>query len=372
MGHLCPGNIIFSVTRTRRWLFLLIGVVILATACYLGCARLERAAIATSIYRAHIFTPPPLIPGESRWQRLRDDAQFYWDFSEIPFAREKRLKLLNSTLRPLVQEINRRQSSGVDMGYSMHIYREVRWRLNFTPDIAATRERIAALRQSLTQPEEQKLTNEQEPSDGSWGRGLTVWYLKLYYSVDNIQQCSTTPQYPLSFLDRVNSPQKLDAQLDSDLYDDFTKTGVFNREELDETFSAMARLLFGTIQIRCYTFHPQMKDSLKGFVDRWQNPATGCWGQWMVDRQGRVWEMDDMAMTFHVVSDLHGQVEHLDLISKRMLQLDGVNFPAGIRFNGHYENHLNWDAVKVFRYAWPNLDEAARKQVRTEISKMLD
>lgn len=39
----------------------------------------------------------------------------------------------------------------------------------------------------------------------------------------------------------------------------------------------------------------------------------------MLDRQGRIWKMDDMAMTFHVISDLHGQVEHLDLIAKRVL-----------------------------------------------------
>ncbi len=39
-----------------------------------------------------------------------------------------------------------------------------------------------------------------------------------------------------------------------------------------------------------------------------------------------------------------------------------MNFPAGIRFGGHYENHLNWDAVKIFRYAWPTLDAATRDQ----------
>ncbi len=49
-----------------------------------------------------------------------------------------------------------------------------------------------------------------------------------------------------------------------------------------------------------------------------------------------------------------------------------MNFPAGIRFGGHYENHLNWDAVKIFRYAWPTLDAATRDQVRAEISRMLD
>ena len=82
--------------------------------------------------------------------------------------------------------------------------------------------------------------------------------------------------------------------------------------------------------------------------------------------------MDDMAMTFHVVSDLHGVVEHKDLIAKRLLQLDEVNFPPGIRFDGHYENHLNMDVVKIFRLTWPALDESARQQARTEISGMLD
>ena len=71
--------------------------------------------------------------------------------------------------------------------------------------------------------------------------------------------------------------------------------------------------------------------------------------------------MDDMGMTFHVISDLKGEVQHKDRIARRLLQLDRVNFPAGILFDGHYENHLNWDAVKIFRSAWPNLDDATRE-----------
>jgi hypothetical protein len=65
-------------------------------------------------------------------------------------------------------------------------------------------------------------------------------------------------------------------------------------------------------------------------------------------------------------------VEHKDLIARRLLQLDQVSFPAGIRFNGHYENHLNMDVVKIFRMTWPALDEATRQQARVEISRMLD
>ena len=90
------------------------------------------------------------------------------------------------------------------------------------------------------------------------------------------------------------------------------------------------------------------------------------------DRDGHIWKMDDVGMTFHVVSDLHGQVDHLDLVAKRLLQLDQFDFPAGIRMSGHYENHLNWDVVKIFRVAWPSMDEQTRQLARAEISDMLN
>jgi hypothetical protein len=123
-------------------------VVALACAVYAIRAQLKRAVIAASIYHAHIFTAPSPVAGESRWDRLRDSAQFYYDFSEIPLARERRLKLLDPILRPIVKEINRHQAAGDDTHYSMHIYREIRWRLNFTPDTATTRARISDLHQT--------------------------------------------------------------------------------------------------------------------------------------------------------------------------------------------------------------------------------
>jgi hypothetical protein len=359
-----------GMTRHKIGLTLLVVFTLVAAGVYVAREWPERSVVAYSVYSSHIFTPPN--PAGSRWTRLCGDVQFYWDFSELHAARERRLKQLNPSLRPLVKEIERHQAAGDGMQYSMHIYREIRWRLNFTPDVESTRARIADLRQSLGQPEKQVLATEQQVSDGSWGMGIDdVWYLKLYYSVEDGLDNGAIPRYPLTFLDRINSPEKLTAQLNSVLRDDFTKTGVFNREELDETFSALARLLFKTKGID-YPFHPGLAGALRDFVKRWQNPATGCWGQWMIDRQGRVWKMDDMAMTFHVISDLQGQVEHLDRIAKRVLTLDEVNFPAGLRFNGHFENHLNWDAVKIFRYAWPSLDAQTREQVRGEISRMLD
>jgi hypothetical protein len=216
----------------------------------------------------------------------------------------------------------------------------------------------------------QKQANEQQAPDGSWAMGIEVWYLRLYYSVDQAKD-SAKPHYPMSFLDRINSPEKLRSQLDSCLYNDFTKTGIFNREQLDETISAISRLLF-TGRPVAYAFDPALKEALRTYIHQWQNPVTGCWGQWLLDRGGNVWKMDDMAMTFHVVSDLHGEVDHKDLIAKHVLTLDEVEFPAGIRFDGSYENHLNWDVVTILRSAWPMLDKATLKKGRVEIAKMLD
>src|SRR5579863_5996608 len=140
-------------TKYKRWLILLICALALALCAYLNRGRLERVAVATSIYRAHIFTPPQLLPGESRWDRFHETAQFYWDFSGFIVERNRQLKRFNPELKPLVREIDRRQASGESMQYSMHIYREIRWRLNFTPDDNATQLRIADLRESLAQPE---------------------------------------------------------------------------------------------------------------------------------------------------------------------------------------------------------------------------
>ncbi len=356
--------------RSRHWLIVLIIILGLMLTGYINRERLQRAVIAFVIYHEHIFTTPSKISNEPWWPRFWDEAQFYWDMSELRMARETRLKQWNPTIKPLIKEINRKQAAGEAMSYSMHIYREIRWRLNFTSDTVTTRLRIDDLRQSISQPMEQKLASLQQASDGSWGAGITVWFLRLYYSIDNLGD-SLPSRYPLSFLDRINSPEKLKAQLDSNLYDNFTKTGGFNREELDETFSAIARLLNKSNPI-AFSFHPQLDTALKNYVIHWQNKETGCWGQWMIDRQENIWKMDDMGITFHVISDLKGEVEHKDLIAKRLLQLCDTDFPAGIKFEGHFENHLNWDAVKIFRYAWPFLDTSTRAKVKIEISRMLN
>ncbi|HTS43947.1 MAG TPA: hypothetical protein VMH01_06085, partial [Puia sp.] len=253
-----------SNRRLKHWRTILIAVLLLILIGFIYREQLRRVAIAIVIYRGHAFTTPSKIANESWEPRFWDKAAFYWDLSALRVAREKRLNQFNPSLKPLIKEVNQRQSAGEAMLYSMHIFREIRWLLNFTPDTATTRLRIEDLRQSISEPEAQQLASAQQSSDGSWGYGINVWYLKLYYSVDHLED-SLQPQYPLGFLDRINSPEKLKSRLDSVLYNDFTKTGIFNREELDETFSAIARLL-NESKLKVYVFHPQLDSALSDYV----------------------------------------------------------------------------------------------------------
>src|ERR1035438_10547325 len=116
-----PMRRISSVTRHRRWLVLLTPVLIVALCVFINRVQLVRAVIAFKIWHAQIFTPPPM-SSESAWHRLTESAQFYWDFADFVMARNQRLNQFEPVLKPLVKEIARRQSSGEEMGYSMHIY----------------------------------------------------------------------------------------------------------------------------------------------------------------------------------------------------------------------------------------------------------
>ena len=195
----------FSVAKYRRWLILLTALLIATLCVVLNRAQFVRAVIAYKISRTHIFTPPPM-SSESAWHRSTETAEFYWDFAGFVMARNQRLKQFEPVLKPLVKEIGRHQTSGEDMEYSMHIDREIGWLLNSTAEDKETQAQIAELRDSLIlPPSEQHLAAEQQSSDGSWGLGLTSWYLKLYYSADEVNKCRANPQYPFTFLDRINN-----------------------------------------------------------------------------------------------------------------------------------------------------------------------
>src|ERR1035437_1564483 len=122
--------------KSKRWFIALVIVLILLIAGYTNRKLLQMGITAYVIYHKHIFITPPKDTNESWMKRIKNNVQFYMDISKLRIAQEKRVKQFNPTLKPLVREIVRHQAAGEGMQYSMNIYREIRWRLNFTCDTA--------------------------------------------------------------------------------------------------------------------------------------------------------------------------------------------------------------------------------------------
>ena len=355
----------------RRYLWHLVPIVlvVLLVGAYAGRKTLKEVYRIIYIHQTRLFTPITTGPN-NRSPGILAEIQFLRDLGGLRRRIEERGKKFKDELNPLVKTISKRQTQGRNVSYSLQIYREIRWLANFTSDDSTTRARVAELKQSLESDADQSFAEEQLP-DGSWGPGYKIWFMKLFGTVNDGLSVGKQQKYPLTLLDRINSPTQLTNYLWSVITDDFLKTGVINRMEADESTSILGRLILGDVECN-YPFHPGLKAAYLDFVDKWQNPETGCWGTWFVGRDGTVWRMDDVGMTFHMVSRTKERTKHLDKIARRVLQLSAFDFPMGIRMNGRYENHLNWDVVVIFRYAWPHLDSPTREAVRAEISKMLE
>ena len=112
-----------------------------------------------------------------------------------------------------------------------------------------------------------------------------------------------------------------------------------------------------------------MKTTLLDLLNRLRNPDTGWWGE-RYEHEGRVDFVDDLSITFHLVSYLKGDVPNLDKVAKTLLQLKDLEYPVGWLGDGRYSTHHNMDVVVLFKYAWPHMSETQRQAASIEIEKM--
>jgi hypothetical protein len=314
-------------------------------------------------------TPPP----SSTLASLRELRA---DLGPFRAGLKARATTMAPELLPLVAQIGERQRAGKNVSCSYQIYRELRWRLNFTSDEALIQARLRDLKESLAHDEDQSFADSQSPEDGSWGRCYQEWFMKTWASVETLSSMPATqkaPEVHLGFLDRINSPEQLTQYLRSVRTTDVGRMDEFTRVRADDSVSALGRFFFDGIAPPNFQFHGDVAGAYLQFLDEeWQNPDTGMWGIWFVLPGGRVVKTDDTGLTFHILSQRKGQVRHLDRIARGMLALEKIDFPFGWRFNGHFENHLSWDAAKIFRYAWPYSSDSDRSKIAAEIAAMLD
>jgi hypothetical protein len=254
-------------------------------------------------------------------------------------------------LRELEQQVMKREAEMRDVSCSHQIVTELRWLMGSTVDTERIDARLGDLRASLAHPELETRARQQD-ADGSWGRCYDAWFFRLDASYDgHFSRDRGGSHIPL--LDRLNSPQKLAQYVNSISVSDVAHSGVDRRREMNEALSTLIRLIVRG-QPRAY---------------RW-NPGTGWWGE-RYQREGRIDFVDDMSMTFHIVSYLKGQVLDLDKVGNTLLELKDLEYPIGWREDGSYLTHHNMDVVVLFQYAWPHMNEVQRRAASIEIEKML-
>ncbi|MBI4402772.1 MAG: M23 family metallopeptidase [Deltaproteobacteria bacterium] len=295
------------------------------------------------------------------------------EFTKYDSNYKTKFRKYRDELKELKKELFAAQASGRDMTCSRQIFQEASAVIHNTALSHLARERLDTLRKSFNNWRAQKNARLQS-SDGSWGACYKEMFWKLVESSDQIvdlDHARKQPQYPTKFLDRINSPEKLVAYLDSLLISDVAKDGVNRRRELNEAGTALVRLIYRQLP-KNYSYHPKLKEALIDYLDnKWQNPETGFWGAWF-QNGAKIIKTDDLSITFHIVSYRKGKVPLWGKIAQTTLAIKNRPYPLGWRHaDGTMSNHHNYDVVRLLRLGWAHLPEEQRTQARPMIAHML-
>lgn len=258
--------------------------------------------------------------------------------------------------RTLGKQVIMREAAGQNTRFSHQILSEIIWLISSTADFKRVDQRLKDLQTSLDHPEREAEAEEPDTEQGNSGKGYTVWFFN--------------PKFKSRFLDRINSPEKLTNYFTSVSVSDISRTGVDHEREFNEALSyLMQTLLRG--KPKDYPYHPKLKATLMDLIlHQLRNPATGFWGERYV-HNGRVDFVDNLSITFHVVSYLDGNVPEMDKVVATTLAVKNADFPTGWLLAGKYWDHLNMDVAELFRLGWPHAGDAQKKAIAFELNKML-
>lgn len=282
-------------------------------------------------------------------------------------------------LDALQKEMIRQQRAGRKTPCTRQVFLEAKWRLYNTADFTTTARRMDDLRKMLAAPKDPH-DGGQVPEDGSFGCCSEVWFHKLDATTDKLiamGQRWREPEHPVKLLERINTPEKLTAYLDSVLIADVRKTGLDTRYELNSASSALTRYILweGTLKEipTKFPLHPGLKKALIDYEDdKWQDPDTGFWGTWYRTADGSVIKTADLSHTFHLVHFRDGRVKRWPQIVATTLAMRDREYPYGWLEDGQMTNHHNYDAALLLHRGWPHATDAQKEQIRAAMRETLD
>ena len=310
--------------------------------------------------------------GESRSVFGYDPTEDFITFD--PQYREKHNQYVGE-LEALQKDLARQAANGRATPCSRQIFIEARWLTLNSAHWDQIDRRLRELREMLQRPADPPDSREQVDADGSFDHCSEAWFLKLDSTIEEVEyrtERGLPVQFPLKLLDRVNTPEKLRAYLDSLLISDVRKTGIDQRYELNIAITAIERFIVGHVK-NDYPFPPELKQALFDYQDQhWQDPQTGYFGGWYRLPDGNIRKTADLSVTFHIASYRRDSLKRIPEMMRTTIAFKNYPYPFGWRQQGQPSNHHNDDVVRLFRIGWPQMDEAQRQLARVEIRQMMD
>jgi hypothetical protein len=297
--------------------------------------------------------------------------------AHAPGYRAKRRRY-REELDRLRDEMAAQQGRGRKVPCTRQVLLEANWLVGYMADFKRIERKLADLQARLAAPADPHKGGQVE-SDGSFACCTEEWFLRLDETVEHLIAGGfwlSEPKYPVRLLERVNSPEKLRAYLDSILVSDIRRTGVDTRFELNMGTSALVRLILwqGTLKElpTKVTLHSGLRETILDYMDRkWQDPESGYWGTWYRAAGGEIVRTADLSQTFHLASFRGGRIEHWPAILRTTLAFKDREYPYGWLEDGAMSNHHNYDVVLLFHLGWSHADAGEREQIRAEIARML-
>jgi hypothetical protein len=233
--------------------------------------------------------------------------------------------------------------------------------------------RLNELETAISTPETQVNIEVKDPADDSYGKCYNEWFLKVVASYNQLEKTAgdNPAPHPLPrFLDRINTPDKLENYLTSISVSDVRKTGVDNDREYNEMHATLLEMIIkGSPQN--YIVDSTLKKSLLNLLfNKLRNPVTGWWGESYI-RNGHIEFVDNLSTTFHTISYLKGKVPDMDKVIATLFVVKNVPYPVGWLWKNEYWNHNNMDVATLFKYGWHQVNEQQRNEMSNEIDKML-
>jgi hypothetical protein len=275
-------------------------------------------------------------------------------------------RAMEPDIRPIEARLDHDEALGLDTACLRQALRELRWRLEYTADVAGVRANFERIQSLAALPTLSRATNPDE--EGSYGACTEVWFLKLDASVDHL----LAPDFngkPPRFLDPINDPDRLQQCLESLLVSRLAEEGVDHRKELNFATADLVRLILWRRPAN-YRWDPRLETVIRRFVADWQDPATGFFGA-TYEIGGQRLRTTDLSLTFHMARYLEGRIAYWPQLIDTLIEVRDDRYPNGWLDGEGLSNHNNYDVATLFQLGWPELRADQRQRARAELDRLL-